>query len=672
MTIGAYANYLSNYNEGGAVQSNIKNRDVTILLVEDDQIDRMAFERFIRKNELPYKYIVATSVAEAEEAIEKGGFDIALVDFLLGDGTGLEVVKKITTVPVIFATGQGDQKVAVEAMKAGVYDYLVKDSSRNYLDQLPVTIDNAISYKRANEKLRAMEHEVEKLLWVVSKTENSMVIADKNGKIEWVNEGFERLTGFSQQEVVETYGDMLLRNNLSGLNPRSPHYKTLTEEKRSVSYESKNYSKDGKELWVFTTITPVLDSTGEITKIIAIDSDISERKEVEFELILAKQKAEKLAHTKEEFLANMSHEIRTPMNAIMGMAELLKETKLDHKQQEYLKSISFASENLLTLINDVLDLAKMEAGEMKFENVPFDLRQLLDSIGGMLQFRVNEKNLEYRCNVDNEVPKELKGDPTRLNQILLNLLGNAIKFTEKGFVELNVKPLSKADNEVELQFEVVDTGIGIPKSKQKSIFESFKQGENETTRRYGGTGLGLSIVKKLLHFQGGDITVDSTPDEGSTFRVVIGFKVNSHSQPKPVEEQVNGGHGQDLAGVNVLVVEDNELNQILAVEFLNKAGASSQVASNGKEAVEKVDSTKFDIVLMDIQMPEMDGYEATKTIRKKGNQVPIVAMTAHAFQGEREKCLSAGMDDYLTKPIRFEKMVEIMTNALTKTTTHEH
>lgn len=642
----------------------ITQRDVTILLVEDDQIDRMAFERFIRQNNLPYKYIVATSVAEAEEAIEKGGFDIVLVDFLLGDGTGLEVVEKITNVPVIFATGQGDQKVAVEAMKAGVYDYLVKDADRNYLEQLPVTIDNAINHKIVNEKLREMEREVEKLLWVVSKTENSMAIANKDGKIEWVNEGFERLTGFSQQEVVETYGDMLLRNNLSGLNPRSPHFKTLTEEKKSVRYESKNYTKEGRELWVLTTITPILSPDGEIQKIIAIDSDINERKEVEFELIIAKQKAEKLARTKEEFLANMSHEIRTPMNAIIGMAELLAETNLDHKQREYLNSMQFASENLLTLINDVLDLAKMEAGEMTFENIAFDIRQLLDSIAGMLHFRINEKKLEFKYKLDDTVPEQIKGDPTRLNQILLNLLSNAIKFTEKGEVALNVKTLEKKDKKLKLQFDVTDTGIGIPKSKHKSIFESFKQGESETTRRYGGTGLGLSIVKKLVEFQGGKLGIDSELGKGSTFSVVLDFDIYKPSKASTSEPKKESSSNNMLTDVNVLVVEDNELNQVLAIEFLNKAGAKSEIANNGAEAVEMIGAKNYDIVLMDIQMPEMDGYEASKKIRSEGNQIPIIAMTAHAFQGEREKCLSAGMDDYLTKPIRFEKMVEIMNNAL--------
>lgn len=646
------------------MRAKIINRDVTILLVEDDQIDRMAFERFIRQNELPYKYIIAKSVEEATDAIKKGGFDIAIVDFLLQDGTGLEVVQQIKNVPVIFATGQGDQKIAVEAMKAGVYDYLVKDSDRGYLDQLPVTIENAINHKLAKERLREMEREVEKLLWVVSKTENSMVIADKDGKIEWVNEGFERLTGFNQQEVVETYGDMLLRNNLSGLNPRSPHFKTLMTEKKSVSYESQNYTKDGKEIWVFTTITPILSIDGEIQKIIAIDSDISERKEVEFELIKAKHKAEKLARTKEEFLANMSHEIRTPMNAIIGMAELLRETKLDNKQQEYLKSIRFASENLLTLINDVLDLAKMEAGEMRFESVEFDIRQLLDSITGMLHFRVNEKRLSLECNIEDGVPTLVKGDPTRLNQILINLLSNAIKFTEQGQIGIGVKVLDKKEQTVKLQFDISDTGIGIPKSKHKSIFGSFTQGESETTRKYGGTGLGLSIVKKLIDLQGGTIKLESEVGKGSTFSIVIEMETANAAELNKVQDDKYTKNGQDLSGVSVLIVEDNELNQVLAIEFLNKAKAKSEVAKNGKEAVEMVKKGKFDIVLMDIQMPEMDGYQASRKLRSEGYEVPIIAMTAHAFQGEREKCLSAGMDDYLTKPIRFEKMVEIMAKAL--------
>lgn len=642
--------------------------DVTILLVEDDEIDRMAFERFIRINNLPYKYIIATSVAEAEIVIEKGGFDIAIVDFLLGDGTGLDVVDKIVKVPVIFATGQGDQKIAVEAMKAGIYDYLVKDAERTYLEQLPVTIDNAISHRRAEERLREMEREVEKLLWVVSKTENSLVIANKNGKIEWVNEGFERLTGFNIGEVIETYGDMLLRNNLSGLNPRSTHYKTIMTDKRSVSYESKNYSKDGREFWVLTTITPILDGNNEIQKIIAIDSDITERKRVELELIQSKQRAEHLAKVKEEFLANMSHEIRTPMNAIIGMAELLSETKLDTKQKNYLSSIQFASENLLSLINDVLDLSKLDSGEMVFENVPFNIREQLESIVDMLQFKINEKKLELNCEIDKNVPEQLSGDPIKLNQVLLNLLSNAIKFTEKGHVSVKVKALDKnPDGKLNVRFEIMDSGIGIPENKHKQIFESFRQGQSETTRKYGGTGLGLTITKKLINLQGGEISLKSEVDKGTTFTVVLAYEVSDvKSDKKKTDSKPTLDYTQALKNTKVLVAEDNNLNQLLAVEFLNKAGARPDLASNGLEALEKVSNSDYDIVLMDIQMPEMDGYEAAKKIREKGNKIPIVAMTAHAFQGEKEKCLNVGMDDYLTKPIRFEKMVEVMSGLINK------
>lgn len=640
----------------------LKHRDITILLVEDDEIDQMAFERFVKDNGLPYKYRMSSSISESKVIVDSERIDIAVVDYHLADGNGLELVKFIgNRMPVIFVTGQGDQKTAVEVMKAGVYDYLIKDSQRHYLELLPVTIDNAIGHLKAEQRISEVEQEVEKLLWVVSKTDNSMAVANQEGKIEWVNEGFERLTGYSASEVIGTHGDELLSGQISGLNPKSEHFKTLFTTKKSVNYESRNFSKSGKEFWVLTTITPILDINGKVHQIIAIDSDITERKRMEEELRIAKQNAENLAKTKEEFLANMSHEIRTPMNAIIGMSQLLNDTPLNEEQTKYLKSLDFASDNLMNIINDVLDLSKLDSGKVLVESTSFDPRKLMEEVSEMFRYKAKEKAIGFRVEVAAEVAENLIGDPGKINQILLNLLSNAIKFTQNGEVALVVSVVNNQKNAQRLLFEVSDTGIGIPVDKQELVFDSFSQASSNTTRKYGGTGLGLTIVKKLVQGMNGKLQLVSSEGKGSTFSVELSLNKTLEKQ-NPVKPLPTADPKEFLHGKSCLLVEDNELNQVVATKFLESVGVVVMAVENGQLAVEASTESSFDFILMDIQMPVMDGYTAARTIRGNGNSTPIVAMTAHAMPEEKQRCLDAGMSDYLTKPILkdvlFSKIVE--------------
>lgn len=640
----------------------LQNHDITVFFVEDDVIDQMAFERHVKQNQLPYRCIFATSVAQVSEMVGTHQFDVAIVDYNLGDGTGMDVLKIIGSAsPVIFVTGQGNQKLAVEAMKAGIFDYLIKDHERSYLDLLPVTIDNAISRRKSEERIRKMEQQVEKLLWVVSKTDNSMAIASKDGIIEWVNEGFERLTGYKSKDVVGTHGNQLYANGISGLNPKSNWYKELLSAKQTVTYESKNYRKDGTWIWVFTTLSPITNENNEIVNIVAIDSDITARKEAEMQLLQSKLRAEKLAKAKEDFVANMSHEIRTPMNAIVGMVQLLADTEVNEKQEKYLKSISFASENLLSIINDVLDFSKLEANAVAFEQTSFNIRECLQHIIDMFLPKAEEKGLKLSFNVESNTPQFVIGDPTKLSQIITNLLGNALKFTDQGEITLEVKTANSTKKTVELEFSVSDTGIGIPENKQSSIFSSFEQAETNTTRKYGGTGLGLAIIKKLTEGMGGVVTLQSEVNKGSTFIVNMPFSiqetlVNAKSKSESEPARIDGKRG--------LLVEDNELNQMVANQFLASVGVNVTTVNDGLQAVEAAKNGGYDFILMDIQMPNMDGYESAKEIRKMGIQTPIIAMTAHAFSGEKEKCLAAGMNDYLTKPIKrdllFAKIAELL------------
>lgn len=633
----------------------LKHRDITVFLAEDDEIDRMAFERYVKKNGLPYRYVAADSIHQARTVLAETIVDVAVVDYSLRDGTGMELLAVIADrVPVIFVTGQGNQQVAVEAMKAGVYDYLIKDSERNYLQLLPVTIDNAISHRKAQERLRELEREKQRLLWMVSKTENAMAIASRDGTIQWVNEGFERLSGWQADDVIGTFGDLLLENNISGLNPDSEHYRCVIEGKKSVQYESLNFHKDGKGYWVLTTLTPIFGSDGEVEHIIAIDSDITARKKTEDELLKAKLHAESLARTKQDFLANLSHEIRTPMNAIVGIVQLLADSELNSEQREYLKSIDFASDNLLNIINDVLDLSKLEAGQVVYERIPFNVKEVVTRTADIFRLKAQDKGLLLEVSHGPDIPKSVTGDPTRLNQILANLISNAIKFTDKGTVKVSTRLMKDTGSGVVLEFAVSDTGIGIALENQEKIFESFGQADSDTTRKFGGTGLGLTIIKRLAEDMDGRVGLRSAPGEGSVFTVTLPFILEDPTDEKKEEREVPTADLARLSGMRGLIAEDNELNRMVATRFLEAAGIVVQCAVNGLEAVQMAEEMDYDFILMDIQMPEMDGYEAARRIRASGSSVPIIAMTAHAFSGEREKCLAAGMDSYLTKPVRRE------------------
>jgi signal transduction histidine kinase/CheY-like chemotaxis protein len=375
------------------------------------------------------------------------------------------------------------------------------------------------------------------------------------------------------------------------------------------------------------------------------------------------------AFIKEQFLANMSHEIRTPMNAILGFTNLLKRSDLSSQQMQYVDYIYSSSQNLLTLINDILDLSKIEAGMMQIEQAPFSLNGLISSVKVMFQEKAGQKGLLFNISVDPSIHDTLSGDPVRLTQILINLLSNAIKFTDKGFVHLNVFPVRQLPDLVELQFSIKDSGVGIAPAKKKAIFERFQQAEAETTRRFGGTGLGLAIVKQLVDLQGGSIEVISEAGKGSEFTVNLPFKpVYDYSEsyslsPEQVLNPINN--------TRILVAEDNLMNQQLIKHLMKQWQMDYVLVNNGREAVEILKKEKFAAVLMDIQMPEMDGYDATQMIRHELKlDVPIIAMTAHAMSGEKERCLSYGMNDYISKPVKEAELYAILKEYSDKDETH--
>jgi len=368
--------------------------------------------------------------------------------------------------------------------------------------------------------------------------------------------------------------------------------------------------------------------------------------------IIEKEQARASAQFKQQFLANMSHEIRTPMNSVIGLANLLLRSPLEGSQKKYVRMIQSASEQLMSIINDILDISKIEAGKMSLESVPFNLREVISNVNNILVMKAEEKGLKIRIEIEDSIPQYIKGDPSRLAQVLINLVGNSIKFTSQGYIAVKVSLKQRLENVDLILFEVTDTGIGISKEKAENIFESFTQADSDTSRKYGGTGLGLTISRQLVELQGGNIGLESEPGVGTRFYFEIPYLQtdnpadNSESDP---EIFIN-----DLEDLRILLAEDNEFNRIVAEDTIRDYLKNVKIdhCSNGREAVEAVEKNDYDVVLMDIQMPEMDGYEAMQKIRSLGNKgkVPVIAMTANATPEEITKCFESGANEYVSKP----------------------
>ena len=400
-----------------------------------------------------------------------------------------------------------------------------------------------------------------------------------------------------------------------------------------------------------------------------------ERKNEELEAALAT--AREATQLRSRFLANMSHEIRTPMNGVLGMTDFLLATKLTAEQQEFAESIKGSADALMALINDILDLSKIEAGKMRLDRVPFQLGATIAEVASMFALEARLKGLEFVSNIPPDLPRVV-GDPGRLRQVLRNLLGNALKFTDRGEIGVRAELLNEATNVVQIRFTVHDTGIGMPTDQQRRLFESFTQGDGSSTRRHGGTGMGLAISKQLVELLGGEIGVASEPGHGSRFWFTASFGKASPAEtpaPKPVVVQdriIRSTPRIPLAApaacpqkpvpiathLRVLLAEDNEINQRITLRLLEKLGVPADAVVNGREAVQALEKRKYDLVLMDCQMPDMDGFEATAIVRSRevGTHTPICALTANAMEGDRERCLAAGMDDYISKPVGLEKL----------------
>ena len=504
---------------------------------------------------------------------------------------------------------------------------------------------------------------------LIENTPIAVVAVGIDDVVQFCNPAFESIFRYRQADVI---GKSLLGliTNADILSEVASNREALWKGK-VIHAVSRRVRSDGSLVDVEAFSVP-LGPGGHRTGAVMQYQDITERKLAEKALVGAKDAAEAASRAKSEFLANMSHEIRTPMNGIIGMTELALDTELTSEQREYLGLVQASADSLLKLINDILDFSKIEAGKIEIESVEFPFQQSLDETMKSLAFRVHQKSVELTWRVGSGIPEYLKGDVGRLRQILVNLVGNAVKFTERGEIEVSVEVESESDAEVLLHFQVRDTGIGIPKAKQQMIFDAFTQVDSSTTRTYGGTGLGLAITSRLVKLMGGSIWVESEPGRGSIFHFTSRFEFTG-SVPRTIgsgnpEAMRSHPAGAALAttseGMKILLAEDNAVNRKLVTTLLRRRGHRVVAIENGQEALDVLTKQNFDVVFMDVQMPVLDGLDATRAIRTKeqssGAHLPIIALTAHAMKGDRERCLEAGADEYLTKPIRTTDLLEAL------------
>jgi PAS domain S-box-containing protein len=487
---------------------------------------------------------------------------------------------------------------------------------------------------------------------------DALMTTDPCGIITDVNKQMEALTGCTREELIGAP----FKDYFTDPERAEAGIKRVLGEKKVTDYELTVCARDGKKTVVSYNATTFYDRSRLLQGVFAAARDVTERKRVEAELQQAKAAAESASRAKSEFLASMSHEIRTPMNAIMGIADLLAKTKLSPEQDKYVQIFRRAGDNLLNLINDILDLSKVEASQIELERTGFSLNDHLEKVTEMVAARAQEKGLVLVCEIAPNVPTELVGDPTRLRQVLLNLLGNAVKFTESGEVSLRVTRDADSAVPTALRFDVSDTGIGIPGEKLGQIFERFTQADSSTTRRFGGSGLGLTISKRLVELMGGRIWVESEIGKGSTFAFAVPLEVRAaaHRSATVLE---GAGPEPPLPALRILLVEDSSDNRTITVAYLQDTPYRIEIAENGAVAYEKFTAGHYDLVLMDRQIPVMDGLTATRAIRawEQANQrqpTPIIALTASALKGDREKCLAAGCTAFLTKPIKQDVLLQ--------------
>ena len=522
--------------------------------------------------------------------------------------------------------------------------------------------------KDINEQ-KTREHTIleseERFRQLVESANDIIYRTDFDGNFVYINPEASKIFGYSIEELKNLHFSVLIREEY--VERVTSFYKNqFSNRTPNTYYEFPMRSKEGKEIWLGQNVQILTDGDW-VLGFQALARDITTRKRIENELKLAKKEAEESSKAKQEFLSTMSHEIRTPLNAVIGLTNLLSDGKIgNEEQQELIEGIKISADNLLHIINDILDFSKIESGKFSLENTPFELNKLLSGVKQSFAGQVLEKGIQLIFNSDEAEDQLLQGDPIRISQILLNLISNAVKFTQAGKVTVDVLTEPTSTEDIWLKIKVSDTGIGIPQEQMQSIFDSFSQASKSTTRKYGGTGLGLTITNMLVRMMKGTIKVDSAPNKGSVFEVKI--KLQQATKDDIPSTNDSGKTESIIEGKTILLVEDNQMNQLVASRYMRRWGAMIDVANNGLDAIDLLKKKRFDIILMDLEMPDMDGYETTRYIRnrleKPYNEIPIIAITASAFVSVKEKVLKFGMDDYVTKPFDPAILKEKISNTL--------
>lgn len=539
-------------------------------------------------------------------------------------------------------------------------NYLIDEKLRGLLLEISKTYekisdreDKEVSEQSLLQKLQFNEARYRQ---IVECTTDLIYGCDAEGYLIYANPVACQRFGYTEEEIRQLhFTDVVALEHREMVRD---FYKRQFEERIIDTYlEFKCLTRDGKTAWIGNNVHLQLNAEHNwVVGFQGVARDMTEAKQAEETLIQARHMAEESVKAKEHFLSVMSHEIRTPLNAVIGLSHLLLDENPLPNQVEHLQAIKHSADSLMIIINDILDFSKIESGKVSFENVEFKLDDIFRGIEKSLAYKARESNLRLLIETDPRLPATVVGDPLRLNQIILNLVSNAIKFTEKGFVEVKAQMVSQKKDTITIEFKITDTGIGIPANKLSTIFESFTQASHETTRKYGGTGLGLTITKRLVELQGGTIQVKSKIGLGSTFTVLLTFEKSHLTEPViPVPSgNTIEASTESLDNLQVLLVEDNRMNQLVVKKFMEKWGVKMDIAENGIEAIEKLRENTFSLVLMDLQMPQMDGYKAARYIRYNMDypyrNIPIVALTASAMVDVRRKVMDAGMNDFITKP----------------------
>jgi PAS domain S-box-containing protein len=635
---------------------------VNILIVDDREENIVALEALLIRSDI--KLFSTTSPNEALKIAWENNIAIALVDVQMPEMDGFEFVEMLKSNPrtkdilVLFVTAiSKETKYAVKGLGVGAVDYLYKPLDP-YITSAKV--DSFIQLARAQADLKQKNEELENFSLIVKNSADIICVVDAETlRIKSINPAVETILGYRQVELVgqsildrvveedrtafrKRLGDIIKENlNLAVLD-----YQFATFSKNPISVECRVSYRNKTLFFNINDVTP--------------------QKSYQTQLIKSKEAAEIGKKAKETFLANMSHELRTPINGIIGLTALLRKTPVNDQQSSMLDLLEVSSQSLLGVINDVLDISKIDAGKFSIIRSPSNLKDLTQAVYRLLKFKADEEHIEFFLHVDPEIPEYLMMDSLRLNQILMNLLSNAIKFTKRGHVKLTVSLLKKESDKVKLQFTVEDTGIGIPKHRLKDIFESFEQADEDTANKYGGTGLGLAIVKKLIELKGGELTVDSRIGKGSIFTFTNWYTIAA----KPLQEKAKPTDAQLTAfnNISVLVAEDNLVNQFMLTKILNDWKVKVEMVNNGLKAIEKLKENHYDIILMDTHMPEMNGYQAARKIRidfeEPKRSIPIISLSAATFDHEQQEALASSMNDVLAKPFLPNQLHEKMAKLL--------